>query len=177
MVALDRNPQNLNYLSVIGFHLILHRAPNVEWFIQEANIPGLDLPAVDVGNQFVTLPFAGDHMTYASLDMTIIMDENLNGYQELHNWLTGLAFPKDFSQYKELTDADRDVYRREGVFSDMSLTLLTSLKNPNIQFNFRDAWPTSISGWEMTNTIEDVMYATAEVSFRYGYFDVEVLNE
>lgn len=177
MVAIDRNPKNQNYLSVIGWNLILHRAPHIEFFVQEATIPSLDLPAVDYGNPFVALPLSGDHIDYGSLEVTVMMDEDLNGYMELHDWITGLGFPKDFSQYKELADSDREEFRRAGIYSDMSLTMLTSLKNANIQFNFRDAWPTSISGWEMTNTIEDVMYATCTVSFRYGYFDIEVLNE
>jgi len=177
MVALDRNPKNQNYLSVIGWNLILHRAPHVEFFVQEATIPALDLPSVDYDNPFVKLPLSGDHVDYSPLEITLIMDEDLNAYSEIHDWLTGLGFPKDFSQYKALADADRDEFRSRGIYSDMSLTMLTSLKNSNIQFNFRDAWPTSISGWEMTNTIEDVMYATATATFRYGYFDIEVLNE
>ena len=94
----------------------------------------------------------------------------------MHNWITGLGFPKDYSQYKALDDNDLNALRSDGKYSDISLTLLTSLKNPNIVFTFRDAWPTNITGWQMSNEIEDVMYASCNITFAYGYFDVEVVR-
>jgi hypothetical protein len=176
MVAVNRTPNNQNYLSVIGYNLILHRAPHIEFFVRNATIPSLNLPPVEYPNHFVNLPLSGDHITYEPLTIEVIMDENLEGYQEMHNWLTGLGFPKDYSQYKELDDNDLDALRSDGKYSDISLTLLTNLKNPNIVFNFRDAWPTNITGWQMSNEIEDVMYASCEVTFAYSYFDVEIVR-
>lgn len=177
MTAVSRTPRNQNYLSVIGYNLILYRAPHIEFFVQEATVPSLSLPKVDYPNPFVNLPLAGDHIDYGQFEVQIIMDENLEGYQEIHNWMTGLGFPKDFSQYKELAEKDKDALRGEGIFSDIALTMLTSLKNSNVQFNFRDAWPTSISGWEMSNSIEDVMYATCTITFAYAYFDIEIVRQ
>ena len=176
MVAINRTPPNDNFLSLIGWNLILLRAPHIEFYVQEASIPALSLPEVESPNPFVKFPLAGDHIDYGTLEVQIRMDENLEGYQELHTWITGLGFPKNFEQHKELTDADRDALRADGVYSDLSLTMLTSLKNPNVQFNFRDASPTSMSGWEMSNTLEDVMFADCTVTFQYSYFDIEVLR-
>ena len=174
--AASRTPTNQNYLSVIGYNLILHRAPHIEFFVQEASIPAVSLPTVDSPNPFVKLPLSGDHIDYGQLDVQIRVDENMEGYFEVYTWLAGLGFPKDFSQYKALDDADREALRSDGKYSDVSLTMLTSLKNPNVQFIFRDAWPTNISGWEMSNVIEDVMYADCTITFAYSYFDVEVIR-
>lgn len=176
MVAIDRVPPNLNYLSIIGFQMILHRAPHVEFFVQNATIPSIDLPPIDVPNQFVTLPFHGDHISYAPLTVDIIMDENLEGYQELHSWLTGLGFPENFEQHAELVRNDQDEFSHSGLYSDLSLTVVTSLKNMNVQFNFRDAMITALSGWEMTHTAEDVQYAVCTATFRYGYFQIEIIR-
>jgi len=156
--------------------MILQRAPHVVFFVQKADVPGITLPPVNVPNQFVTLPFAGDHMAYNPFTVEIIMDENLEGYQELHSWITGLGFPESFEQYRELVQKDEDVLSHEGLYSDISLTLLTSLKNPNIQFNFKDCWPTTLSGWTMQHTSDDVTYATCTATFLYGLFDVEVVR-
>lgn len=176
MVAINRVPENLNYLTVIGFNFILQKAPHVEFFVQDATVPSLSLPSVDVANPFVSAPFAGSHLNYESLNLSLIVDENLEGYQEMHNWITGLGYPKDYKQHGDLVRENIEQYQRKTVYSDMSLTLLTSLKNPNIQFNFRDAWPTSISGWTLTHTSEDVQMATFDVSFRYNYFDLEIVR-
>ena len=173
MVAVDRTPENLNYLSVIGWNLVLHRAPHVEFFVQEAQIPEISLPPVDVPNQFVSQPYSGDHIQYNQLSVTFVVDENLENYTEIHNWITGLGFPKDHSQYEELFTKDQDPADPGGLYSDISLTLLTNLKNTNKEFIFRHAWPTSLSGWEMSNTIEDVQYAKCSVNFAYGWFDIE----
>jgi hypothetical protein len=176
MAAIDRTPANQNYLSVIGYNLILHRAPHIEFFVQTANVPSISLPSVDYPNHFVKLPLSGDHIDFGELTVQIRVDENLEGYIEVFNWLSGLGFPQDYSQYKALNDADKDALRTDGKYSDISLTMLTSLKNSNVQFNFRDAWPTSISGWEMSNVLEDVMYADCTITFKYSYFDVEILR-
>lgn len=173
MVAVNRTPTNLNYLSIIGWNLILHRAPHVEFFVQEAQIPEISLPPVEVPNPFVAQPYAGDHMEYNTLAVTFVVDESMQGYLELHNWITGLGFPKDYAQYEELFLKDRDPLDPEGIFSDISLTLLTNLKNSNREFIFRHAWPTSLSGWEMSNTIEDVQYAKCTATFAYAWFDIE----
>jgi len=176
MVAISRTPANQNYLSIIGWNLVLQRAPHIEFFVQEATIPSLSLPVVNYPNPFTKLPLSGDHMDWSELSVQIRVDENLEGYLEVFNWMTGLGFPKDFAQYKELDDNDKNALRNDGKYSDITLTLLTSLKNPNVAFNFRDAWPTSISGWSMSNITEDVQYADCTINFAYGYYDVEIVR-
>ena len=174
MVAINRTPGNDNYLPILGWEMTLARAPHVEFFVQQATIPEISLPQVDYPNPLVKQPLSGDHMEYGSLATTFIVDENLQGYSELHDWITGLGFPKDTDQYKELADAERDALNPAGLYSDVSLLLLTSLKNYNIEFIFRDAWPTSMSGWEMDVTTEEVMFAKCTVTFIYSHFDIEI---
>lgn len=176
MVAINRTPVNNNFLSVIGYEFNLYRAPNVTFFVQNVNIPGLSLDPVQVPNQFVTLPYPGDHIQYDPLVVQFKMDEQLAGYRELHSWIRGLGFPTDFAEYKELNDKQKSQLRGEGIFSDITVTLLTNLKNPNIAFNFRDCWPTSLSNWEMDTQEEDVRYADMTATFFYGYFDIEIVN-
>lgn len=176
MVAIDKTPINNNFLSILGYHFHLYRAPNVNFYTQECTVPGLSLPAVEVPNRFVTLPYPGDHIDYEPLICVFKMDENLVGYRELHSWIRGLGFPYSHSEYKELSDKQKSELRGEGLFSDITVTLLTSHKNPNIAFNYKDCWPTSLSSFEMDTQSEEVIYANMTATFRYGYFDIEVLN-
>ena len=51
----------------------------------------------------------GDKVTYSSLDVSFLVDENLNNYKEIHDWITGLGFPQDHKQFADVlgTSADR----------------------------------------------------------------------
>lgn len=175
MVAINKVPTNNNFLSLLGYEFVLHRAPNVQFFVQEVTMPGLNLPSVDVPNPFVKLPYPGDHIDYEPLRVQFKMDENLAGYQELHNWIRGLGFPTKYEEYKELNDKDKDLLRGEGIFSDITIVLLTNLKNAKIAFNYKDCWPTSLGGLELDTQSEEVIYLDMTANFNYGYFDIEVL--
>ena len=39
------------------------------------------------------------------LEITFLIDENLENYREIHGWLTGIGFPKDHSQFRSLQGA------------------------------------------------------------------------
>ena len=51
----------------------------------------------------------GDKVTYQTLDVSFLVDENLNNYKEIHDWIIGLGFPQDHKQFKNLlgTSSDR----------------------------------------------------------------------
>ena len=36
------------------------------------------------------IPIPSDKLSYASLNMSFLIDENLENYREIHGWLTGL---------------------------------------------------------------------------------------
>ena len=51
------------------------------------------------------IPIPGDKLDYDNLNITFLVDENLENYREIHGWLTGLGFPKDHSQFRALQGA------------------------------------------------------------------------
>ena len=57
--------------------------------------PALKVHLVDFANPFNNIPVMGDKLTYSDLTITFIVDEYLENYQSLHNWLTGYGFPSD----------------------------------------------------------------------------------
>ena len=48
MAAANKVPDNLNYLSNISFRLTIEDAPNITWFCQSANVPGVSIEGIDV---------------------------------------------------------------------------------------------------------------------------------
>ena len=106
---INREPTKLDYASPIQFRFKITNLPIVEFFIQTANIPGINLGTATVPTPLYDYPVPGDTLTYQSLDISFLCDENLSNYKELHDWLSGLGFAKnhtEFADYKEQVPTD-----------------------------------------------------------------------
>jgi hypothetical protein len=96
---------------------------------------------------------SGDTISYDTLSLRFAIDEDLKNYREIFDWMIS--------------------NRENGLdFSDMILSVLTNHNNGNREFQFRDAFPISLSGVEFTTQATDVEYLQADVSFRYSEFSV-----
>lgn len=169
---LDQTPQNHNYLSPHNFTFTIKKAPHVNFFIQKVNIPSVDLPAVNTPNPFVRIPVPGEHITYGNLNINFKVDEDLQNYMELYNWIVALGKPKDFYEYKVIEEQPK--YSGNGIYSDISVMILSNIKNPNWEVVYKDAFPISLSEINFDTTIEsDISYITATASFRYTLFDIQ----
>ena len=84
-----------------------------------------------------------------------------------------LGFPDNFDQYKSI--AGRPFVSGEGVFSDISLTVLSSAMNPNIDITFIDCFPVDLSELSFDSTPADVEYVTATATFANRRFTVAPL--
>lgn len=173
MTALDKNPLNKNYLSPLTFQFALRRAPHINFTVQNAVLPGIMLDPVETQNPFVTIPYAGDHVYYEELTLQFIVDEDLNNWLEMHNWIRALGFPKNWPEYKALSD--EPWYSDVGVKSDASLLIANSSKNLNIEVTFKDAFPIALSNLQFDVTQPDIDYLHSFVTFRYTLYDIKKL--
>ena len=159
-----------NYLSPTNFTISISRIPNVEFFTQKMAVPSISSSATTFDSPLKTLYAAQTNLTYEDLSLTFIVDENMNNYKEILNWMEGLGFPEDTKQRKQL-DTSQD-----GLYSDIIATVTNSHKNPNIRFTFKNCFPTSIGSIELDVNVTDVSYATCSVTMRYDSFIMEQLN-
>lgn len=171
MTALDNNVSTTNMLSPFGFKLDIKRLPNVQWFVQDINIPGISLPSIDTSNPFVNIRKQGDHINYEDLSITFKIDEDLNGYFEIHNWIRGLGFPQEFVEYKQLQD--KPDWTNSGLFSEINLFIVDSSKKPIYVVKFEDAFPYVLSQLRFNTTDTNVNYITVNALFRYTKFEFE----
>ena len=167
MTAIDRTPQNRDFLSPLNFKLLIKKCPGVEFFSQKLKVPSITLGVADYPNPFVNIPLPGDHLIFTPFEIEFKVDEDLKNYLEIWNWMIGLGFPHDFGQYKAL--ADKPIISGEGIYSDLSVISLEGAHNPNIEAVFIDAYPVFLSEVEYLST-GDVMYVTAQATFRYTLF-------
>lgn len=158
-----------NYLSPVEFRFIIKRLPYVEFFIQEATVPGLSLASVETGSPFRTQYWHGDKLTYEQFTINFRVDENMNNYQELFNWMVGLTFPDRFSQFANLEESD------DGLYSDATLMIMTNGKNPNMQVVFKDIFPINLGTIQMDTTAASVDYVTVDATFQTNSFEIRPL--
>ena len=91
--VIDRTPSKFDYASPIQFRFKMTKLPNVEFFVQTANIPGISLGSTSFETPLKDIAGVGDKVTYQTLDVSFLVDENLNNYKEIHDWITGIGFP------------------------------------------------------------------------------------
>lgn len=154
-----------NFLSSVGFKFSINRLPNTTFYIQSANVPGLDGGVSEQPNPFKTIYRAGDKLTFNDLVVTVRMDSKLETYEEIADWMFGLYYPESFEQQQELIDG-------AGLYSDATLTILTPKGNPMLDFKFKDIFPYNLGELQMDTTASDVDYLTCTMTFKVNGFEL-----
>ena len=173
---------NRNFLSVVGFKFLLNRCPKVDFYCNTANIPEVTLGTAVQSTYLKDIPLPGDKLMYGDLNLTFMVDEDMENYLQLYQWLTSLGFPESLNQFNELKDTDRLLPEQPqpGDFfnerSDATLMILNSDYNPSVKIKFKDVFPVSLSAVPFDATAETQQYYTATASFRYTIFDVIDVN-
>lgn len=167
---IDQTPSNRNFLSPLNFKFTIKKAPHVNFFIQRVNVPQIVLKPPVATNPFVNIPYPGDHIDYSTLDITFKVDEDLQNYLEIHEWIKALGKPKDFDEYKAIEE--KKLWTGDGIYSDISVMILSSTKMANFEVVYVDAHPVDLSGIVFNTTDPDVNYIEASATFKYTYYDI-----
>ena len=188
--VISREPSKSDYASPIQFRFKCTKLPLVEFFVQSANIPGINLGSATQTNPLYDIPLPGDKITYAALDMSFLVDENLNNYKEIHDWILGLGFPSNNQQFQDLQSTGSDRFpgssrstaatgtstpqplNEGGIYSDAILTVLNSKNIAKTEIRFQNVYPTSLGGLNYDVRQTDVDYLNASVSFNYMNYDI-----
>ena len=197
--ALARQPDVFDYSQSNQFKVYLPIFPTTEWFVVRANIPGVTLGQTSQFTPFVDVAVVGDKLQYDNFNMTFMVDESLQNYMEMYNWVKNIGFPfsgKD--QFNKLPRPDNiDLSRNiksqirrfksdttdtgatanapssdRNLYTDIKMTILTSKNNPIANVSIYDAFPVSLGNIEYSQQETDMSYAVCEASFAFSWFDV-----
>ena len=173
-------PTVFDYAPGTQWRLGFQRLPKTTWFCTAANVPGINLGEAMYPTPFGTTSITGDQLTFETLNFTFIVDEELQNYRELWNWLVGMGAPQKYSQWvDELKKGDGNVvqkgvsYSDSNFYSDATLIVYNSKNIPKVNVNFKNMFPTSLSSLEYSQESSDVEYFKASASFRYFYYEFE----
>lgn len=151
---------NKNPLTSGNFRFGFKRTPNTNYFIQSVNLPGITFGSVEQPSMRKKLPLIGNaSLNYDNFIMSFIVDEELNNYIEIYDWLKANAAPENFEQHIP-----------ESIMSDGSLIANNSNHKGVAEFLMEDMFPVNLSGLQFETTNPDKTNITAIAEFRFlGY--------
>ena len=187
---LARQPEKLDYASPTQFKFGIHQLPKVEFFTLSANVPGITAGVATQQTPFKNIPIAGDKLEYENLSITFQVDEYLENYVSLHNWMKGIGFPtnrQEFRTYRDVTsntpaegkepsiDVIGSATPDRALYSDAYLMVLSNKNNPIVEVNFKDVFPVSLGALEFTQSVTDVEFMTVTAEFAYQIYEINAL--
>jgi hypothetical protein len=166
---------NRNFLVPSGYKFSLSRNPKVDFFSTSVNIPGINLGVAVQSNYFKDIPVPGDKISFDDFTLNFIVDENLENYLEIQNWIRGFGFPEYPGQYAELLENDILSENKQNAYSgqsDGTLLIYNSNFVPNIKVNFRGLFPVSLSEINFDSSDTQVAYITSQVTLKYTMYNI-----
>jgi hypothetical protein len=164
--------QNRNFLSPVGFKFTLARYPKVPFFSNSAKIPELNLGVAKQPTYLKTIDVPGETLVFGDLVLKFLVDENMENYMIIHNWITALGGSGSLAEYGTLITDENGTKDSKRAFSDGTLRVLNSNFKDVALVKFLDLFPVSLTSLEFDSTATDIRYFTAEVSFKYTIYDI-----
>ena len=188
---LDRQPTKLDYASPTQFKFGIHQLPKVEYFVTQAELPDISLDTTVQNTPFKDIPIPGEKLTYSNLTVTFLVDEYLENYISLHEWITSLGFPQKRAQFSKFRDETSNTPATSGnpatvdkvgsaipdksMYSDGYLMILSNKNNPIVQIDFQDMFPISLGALSYDQGATDVEYLSVSTTFAYNIYTLTTL--
>ena len=184
-----QQPTVFDYATGTQWRLAFNRLPKTTWFCTAATIPGITLGEAQYATPMSDVILSGDKLTFETLNITFLVDEELENYRELWDWIVGIGSPVNHSQWETTLskgdgairsfatpDADprtKSTYEESNLYSDATLIVYNSKNMAKVDVKFKNMFPTSLSSLEYSQDLTDVEYFKASATFRYLYYEFE----
>lgn len=146
---------NINFLSPLNYKLVVGKIPNIEYFCTSVTIPEISIEGESPTYSTPTrdIRVYSHKLQYSSLSITTIVDENLENYTEIYDWIQDIVFSDDKTPLEKS--------------SDITLIIMSSKNNSVKKIRFTNAFPVSIGSLEFNSINESVDYITSNVTFEF----------
>lgn len=160
-------PTNINLLQPTSFKVIVDRKRygTSEYYAQTVNHPSVSSDTATVPRSRANLHFPADKLTFGTLSITIMLDEELKAYTEMYEWMQRLVN----EPYKTRTFADSDQFPSS---IDITVAILSSHNNVIKKIKYVDCTLTDISDINFQATSGALPAMTYTASFSFSYFEV-----
>lgn len=152
---------NKNFLVPISFKFSIdnQELAGIEYYSVEAQIPSISGNSITTNYRGSQGSFPADQLTYDPLTIKFMVDEGLENYQEIYNWLVQNSGEQSGGDEKKI------------IQRDLILTTMTGKQNPKKLIRFVNAFPTSLGAIQFNVQNTDIEYASCDVVFAYSRFE------
>jgi hypothetical protein len=168
MTTLSTTPINKSFLSNNKFDFVLDRIPNFTFFVQSVNLPSLTLQSTTVNTPLVQLSIPGNQLTFGQLTLNFIVDENMQSWYELYDWIIQLGNPVSLNKIGNLNEEPGNNF---SITSDGTLFIKTNSNNVLWKVNFIDMYPNDLGDITFSAT-ESQEFLTSTATFNYTYYEI-----
>ena len=164
MSYIDRQPVDRNFLSKDNFTAVFSNFPNMEYFIQSFEFPGVSVPSLNQPSYLKGVDIHGTQIEYDDLSVTFAINEDFSNYREIYNWLVKTGTPQKLEEHQSPDDLDH-----------CTLMITSNNKNTILKVRFDKIFPTGLSSFTFdTTTDHDIVIATATFKFNSMTFDANI---
>lgn len=162
--------KNINFLQPTNFQIVINKKQhgNLTYFAQSVNHPGASVNSVSLPiPRLSSYAVAGDTINIDELSMDIIVDEDMNSYVEMYQWLLDTV-NKSYTTPGERKETD--TYIPE---ADITLLIMTSHNNLAKKITYIDCVPVSIGTLSFQSTLTEPQPVTFPITFKTSYFEIK----
>jgi len=170
---------NKSVLNRNNFRLVIDKVPTVEYYVRTVNIPGVQFgETVQSAGVGLDAFFPGDKASFDTLEVGFLVDEDLENFTEIYNWIDSivpLSDPALYGTYTETAVSSTNVLQSQAndlnQYSDITLVVNTNKNIPNRYIRFHDCFPVALGSIDFESGA-DSEPALVNVSFRFSYYDI-----
>jgi len=171
----SRQISNRNYLTATGFKFVLSKYPKIDFFSNSAQIPSVNLGVAVQSSYLKDIPIPGDKLTYDELTLEFLIDEEMENYLTIHNWIRGLGYPESVKEYADLIFNDPitpGIFNAYSGQANASLLVYNSNFNSIAEIKFQGLFPVSLSAVSFDSRDAQSNYLSATATFKYSIYDI-----
>ena len=142
---------NVNFLIPTSFKMVIDSSEfgNLEYYITNVSLPSINVGEIDTSYRNYQGFISGEKLVYESLTCQFLIDEDMNNYKEVHDWLLHNTGAKEIKT------------------KDLVLSIFSSKNQPKREIRFVEAFPTNLESIEFDTQAQGSDYLKGSVTFRY----------
>jgi len=118
-------------------------------------MPAVSSPPSIFPTPKIDVPEPGSKLVYEPIVLRVILDNKLEIYSKLYDWLRN---------YVNSTTGDQQ--------HDLIITTYNMNENPTKQVIFKDAFPSTIGAWSWSTTDQNDTVIAVDITFNYTEFEI-----
>ncbi|QFR56567.1 hypothetical protein CPT_Mendera_018 [Stenotrophomonas phage Mendera] len=148
---------NMNAALNTSLYLEIPGMEEINYFVQNAEIPGMQMVGVDSPYQKHGTNVPSNRIEYDPFNCVMIVDEDMRNFEMMKEW------------FERVRDTEPVIDE----LKTFTLHMTTSRKTANVQIVFHGAYPTLVGAMTVNSDASETNPIVCSLSFRYQYYEIK----